>query len=128
MIPKDYRRLCVYPLSLLDRKAMVYPSDPSNSSFFVIDPDSPLSLKDISILYYPKANDVVRVNTATRTSPMLVLAKDIHQLFHCQELRQVRGCVGRFCILPRIITVYCRDVLCLVPHRTSAGCIYIDSN
>ena len=96
MIRKDYRRLCVYPLNLLDRKVMVYPAD-SSRSFLVIDPDVPITFKEISIPYYPKANYVVWVKLNTRG--LLVQAKHVDhdkECFHGHELRQVRGYSDRF--------------------------------
>lgn len=129
MIRKDYRRLCVYPLNFLDRQVVVYPADSSRSSFLIIDPDAPITVKDINIPYYLKANDVVRVKLNTRT--LLVQAKQVNhekQCFHGHELRQVRGCSDRFNILSRTITFNCCDVLNVVSHRYIAGYVYIDSN
>ena len=47
-IRKDYRRLCVYPLDLLDRKVIMYPADSSRTSSLVVDP---LTIKSV---YVPK--------------------------------------------------------------------------
>ena len=117
MIRKDYRRLCVYSLNFLDRKVMVYPADSSRSSFLIIDPDAPITVKDINIPYYTKAN-VVCVKLNTRT--LLVQAKQINhdkQCFHGHELRQVRGHSDRFNILSRTVTFNCCDVLNVVYGR-----------
>lgn len=75
MIQKDYRRLCVYPLRLIDRKVMLYPTDISTTSFLVIDPDHPIEVKDINVPYYPSIGDVVQVKNSARSSPGLVLVK-----------------------------------------------------
>ena len=81
--------------------------------------------------YYPKRDDVVQVKIATRSSSVMVLAKDIDhegRFFRGHELRQVRGSANRFSVLPRMIRINCSNVLSLVPHRTTAGCIFIGSN
>ena len=81
---------------------MLYPADVSASSFLVIDPDHPITVKDINVPYYPSIDDVVRVKIAARSSPILVLVKEINDresFFWGHELRQIRGpCVGRFSI------------------------------
>ena len=106
---------------------MLTPYNPVHA--YVIDPDAPITVKEISIPYYPKANDVVWVKLNTRT--LLVQAKHVDhdkQCFHGHELRQVRGYSDRFNILSRTTTFNCCDVLNVVPHRCIAGYVYIDSN
>ena len=109
IIPKDYRKLCVYPLRLLDRKVMLYPADTKPSlPFLVIDPNCPISVKDI-VPYYPTINEVVRVKISTRSSPILVLVKEINHeesFLRGHELRQIRGtCTGRFAVTSKIIHI-----------------------
>ena len=125
LIQKDYRKLCVYPLRLIDRKVILYPADMSASSFLVIDPDHPVSVKDITITYYPSINNVVQMKAAAR----LVLVKEINDTestFWGHELRQIRGCAGRFSITTKIIRANCSSVECQIPHRIIGDCIYID--
>ena len=38
---------------------MLYPADVSASSFLVIDPDHPITVKDIIVPYYPSIDDIV---------------------------------------------------------------------
>ena len=116
MIRKDYRRLCVYPLDLLDRKVSV---------FLVVDLDAPLS----RVSMFP-TDDVVHVRVNTRRT-LLVLATNVdhaQQCFEGHELRQVRGYSDRFSKQSRTISFCCCDVVDLVPHRSIAGCVYICSN
>ena len=97
----------------------------SASSFLVIDPDHPVSVKDITIPYYPSINDVVQMKAAAR----LVLVKEINDTestFWGHEIRQIRGCAGRFSIITKIIRANCSSVERQIPHRIIGDCIYID--
>ena len=128
MIPKGYRRLCTYPLALLKRKVMVYPADETMTSYLVIDPDQPVVCWEIAIPYYPKINEVVRVKSAHLNSPDLIMVKQVHhdtRIFEGHKVQAVRGSCHNS-VLSRMIRVKVSDVLCSVPYRLNAGCVYID--
>ena len=94
MIPKDYCRLCTYPLALSKRKVMVYPADETMASYLVIDPDEPVVCREIAIPCYPKVNEVVHVKSARLNSPDLMMVKQVHHDTHNFEghkLQAVRG-------------------------------------
>ena len=75
MTPKDYRRLCVYPVHSLECKVMVFAVDASKTSFLIIDPDCLISIiKDIHIPHYSKTEDV-RVNLPGKSYPVLALVR-----------------------------------------------------
>ena len=128
MIPKDYRRLCTYPLALLKRKVMIYPTDESMTSYLVIDPDQPVVCHEIFIPYYPQVDEVVRVKSGHLNSPDLMIVKQVHhdaRIFEGHKLQAVRGSC-RYSILSRTTRVKVSNVLCSVPYRLNAGCVYID--
>ena len=128
MILKDYHRLCTYPLALLKRKVMVYPADETMTSYLVIDPDQPVVCQEIAIPYYPEVNKVVRVKTAHLNSPNLMMVKQVHHDTHIIEGYKLQAVRGRYSIPSRIIRGKASDVLCSIPYRLSAGCVYIDNN
>ncbi len=61
MIPREFRRLCLQPMTLIDRKVMMYPRLHLNrvQYFLTIDPDGPLNLDKVCIPYRPKERQVV---------------------------------------------------------------------
>ena len=98
MIPRDYRRLCVYPLKQLDRKVIIYPLQSPSNSYLVIAPDQPIICESIHIPYYTNSGDVIQVETTCRscTYMLVVSVEDNSHTVKGYVLKKVRGPVKRW--------------------------------
>ena len=107
---------------------MIYPTDESMTSYLVIDPDQPVVCREIFIPYYPQVDEVVHVKSGHLNSPDFLIVKHVHHdahIFEGHKLQLVRGSC-RYSVLSRTTRVKISNVLCSVPYRLNAGCVYID--
>ena len=109
MIPRNFERLRVQPMSLILRKVMLYPQ-PQKSSHLVIDPNLPTSNSQPLVPYCPECGEVVKL---TSSEVLLVRAVDMmKRKVYGSELKSIQGSNPRFSIHGKDTHTF--DLICVV--------------
>ena len=125
LIQRDFKRLCIQPLNLLDRKVILHKNQISNATYFLsIDLEKPINLLNPVVPHYPSRGEVVEILLDGATNMVLVESvDDVNQKFNGYRLVKVGGRNPRY-KKANFITYCVTFVVCKVEHTVNAGCIY----
>lgn len=113
MVKRDYARLCLTPLHLIDRKVMTHPID--RSSWLTVEIDEPVVCRTVHIPYYPHPGEVVRVN---KRGPSYILVTDVvGQVVRGHELRPVKATVLRWNTCRTTTKIELSSIVSCIPHH-----------
>ena len=122
---RDFKRLCLQPLRLLDRKVIFHKNQISNALYFLsIDLEKPINILNPVVPHYPTRGEVVEIVLNGATKMVLVESVDeINQKFNGYRLVKVGGRNPRY-KKANFVTCCVTVVVCKVEHTVNAGCIY----
>lgn len=132
MVRRDYKRLCVYPLNLVERKVMLYPSEIRNS-YLTVDADPivgpDVSADSVHIPYYPNTNEVVKVDSTGQNFLQVASVSDGNVQGY--PLKQLRGKdasgTSRWRANSALKMIHLTDVASeAIPHKLIAGVFFFN--
>lgn len=106
---------------------MLYPESERQTSWIALDPDCPVLCKEIQISYFSKPGEVVKTRNGRGFLNLLVTLVQDQQRVQDHQLKLARGSTC-WTTSKELQTVSLCDILHIIPHRTSAGFIYLEWN
>ena len=121
MIRRDFRRLCVQPLSNILRKVMIYKFEGNNH--LIIDPECPVIPADIQVPVFPKVTEIIQTldDKLVQVTSINTESKTVHGFL----LRKVGGRNPRWSIQRSELSIPFLNIVRIVPHVFHAGCIQL---